>query len=137
MSTFALDRAFGQHNENTTTNTLETFLETKLNHRGGYSIFDYDNGANIFVELKTRRIPHNQYPTAIIGGNKVLSASNHPENTYWFMYKYMDGLYGIKYSKDKFDSYTQTEYSRGDREDYHNTPQQCYFIPHTDLQKIL
>jgi len=101
------------------------------------STFDYNNEAkNVFCDLKTRRIPHDMHLTAIIGANKVETARLNPQNKFFFIYKYSDGIFGIQYSKEKFDTFEHREYSRGDREDYHNTPQDCYFIPHKELVRI-
>lgn len=136
MPTLAADLAFGAQSENTTQKHLEVFFDRKLIHRGGFSSFDYDDGSTLFVELKTRRIAHDKYPTAIIGGNKVDTARNNPERSYWFCYAYNDGLYGIKYDKDLFDTFERTEYARGEREDYHNRPQDCVFIPYTALTRL-
>ena len=136
MASLSNDLSFGKKSELSCKDKLDKFFATNLIHRGGFSTFDYDNGSNIFVELKTRRIPHNMYPTAIIGANKVQAASKNPDNTYWFVYQYSDGLYGIKYDKEKFSKFQHCEYSRGERADYHNYPQDCYFIPSSDLSLL-
>lgn len=130
------DLAYGTSNEQTHQTTLESFFNTKLSRRGGYSTFDYDDGATLFVELKSRRIPHNKYPTAIIGANKVEVAEKNPTRNYWFCYAYEDGMYGIEYKKEVFDTFEHTEYSRGERADYHNNSQHCYFIPSGLLLKM-
>lgn len=130
------DLAYGIANERSKQTILESFFHKPLTRRGGYSTFDYDDGATLFVELKSRRIPHNKYPTAIIGANKVEIAEKNPSRKYWFCYAYEDGMYGIPYSKELFDTFQHEEYSRGDRVDYHNTPQHCYFIPCEQLVKI-
>lgn len=136
MPTFKSDYAFGSASEKSVLPTLNAYFNSDLLYRGGNSTFDYDNGSNLFVELKTRRITHDQYPTAIIGANKVDSASKHPEHTYWFVYQYADGLYGVKYDKDLFATFERRSYSRGDRPDFHNRPQECVFLPHKHLTKL-
>lgn len=134
--TLANDLAYGTGNEKTQLKILENFFKKPLTRRGGYSTFDYDDGATLFVELKSRRIRHNKYPTAIIGANKVEVAKANPTRSYWFCYAYEDGVFGIQYSKELFDTFECTDYSRGEREDYHNRPQSCYFIPSEYLQKL-
>jgi hypothetical protein len=129
IPTLKNDLAFGTANEQAKQTKLEAFFKTKLTHRGGSSTFDYDDGSTLFVELKSRRIPHNKYPTAIIGANKVETAANNPSRQYWFCYAYEDGLYGIEYSKELFDTFEHNDYTRGDRPDYNNKAQSCYFIP--------
>ena len=133
MPTFKDDYSYGTTNEQNTKSKLDVFFNTKLIHRGGNSTFDYDNGSNIFVELKSRRIKHDQYDTAIIGANKVESALKNPDNTYWFCYLYNDGLFGIKFDAEKFSKYERRMYSRGSRDDKNDKPQLCYFIPTSHL----
>jgi hypothetical protein len=139
-ATFAADYALGTANEVPIQKKLEKFLGEPLVRRGGMALFDYDNNNEtkmIFSEVKTRRIRHDAYPTAIIGANKVNEAQRNPNNTYWFFFDYVDGLYGIKYDEEKFSEYERTEYSRGDRADFHNRPQECFFIPSGDLIRIV
>lgn len=139
-ATFAADYVLGTANEVSVKQKLEKFLGEPLVRRGGMSLFDYDNNDEtkmIFSEVKTRRIRHDAYPTAIIGGNKVDEAQRNPKNTYWFFFDYVDGLYGIQYDEEKFSQYERTEYSRGDRPDFHNRPQECVFIPSSDLVRVV
>lgn len=136
MPTFKSDYAYGTQNEQVAKNKLDVFFNTQLIHRGGNSTFDYDNGNNIFVELKSRRIKHDQYDTAIIGANKVDSAIKNPQNTYWFCYLYQDGLYGVKFDAEQFSKYERRMYSRGSRDDKNDRPQLCYFIPTSHLSPV-
>jgi hypothetical protein len=135
MTTLKEDLVFGTTSEEKNQTNLESIFNKKLIYRGKFSAFDFDDGATFFVELKTRRIRHDQYPTALIGANKVEIARNNPTRTYWFVFSYIDGMYGIQYSKE-FDSFEHTDYSRGNREDYHNRPQHTYFIPYKLLNKL-
>jgi hypothetical protein len=139
-ATFATDYALGTANEIPVMKRIEKFLGEPLVRRGGMALFDYDNNNEtkmIFSEVKTRRIRHDAYPTAIIGANKVDEAQRNPNNTYWFFFDYVDGLYGIKYDEEKFSHYMRCDYSRGDRSDFHNRPQECFFIPSRDLVRIV
>jgi hypothetical protein len=139
-ATFATDYALGTANEIPVMKRIEKFLGEPLVRRGGMALFDYDNNNEtkmIFSEVKTRRIRHDAYPTAIIGANKVDEAQRNPNNTYWFFFDYVDGLYGIKYDEEKFSHYMRCDYSRGDRSDFHNRPQECFFIPSMDLVRIV
>lgn len=136
LPTLASDLAYGVSKETTNHKILENYFKKPLIHRGGFSTFDYDDGATLYVELKSRRIRHDKYKTAIIGANKVAFAEANPSRKYWFCYAYEDGIYGVPYSKEVFDTFEVSDYSRGDRVDYHNNPQRCYFIPSNLLQKL-
>lgn len=136
MPSLKEDLAYGTKSEEKNQSNLEQLFGKKLIYRGKFAEFDFDDGATFFVELKTRRIPHDMYPTALIGANKVATARNNPNRTYWFCFAYEDGIYGIQYSKE-FDSFDHTDYSRGDRADFHNRPQHTYFIPCGLLKKLM
>jgi hypothetical protein len=141
MATFADDFAFGIASERTNHKILETIFKTPFVRRGGMYTFDFDNtdtdlSKTIYAELKTRRIPHNKFKTALIGSNKVKYAEQSPNKEYWFIYNYQDGIFGVKYDKEKFDTYDCDEFQRGERPDCNDKPQLCYFIPYTDLTRF-
>jgi hypothetical protein len=132
-ATFASDYSFGTANEDVVRGRLEKALGTNLTKRGGFASFDYDNGSTVFAELKSRRISHTTYPTTLIGANKVDVAAANPSRQYWFCFSYSDGLYGIRYDKEKFAGYERRLYTRGERPDARNGPQDVVFIPTEDL----
>ena len=101
-------------------------------------MFDFENpNKTIFVELKSRRIKHNAYDTAIIGLNKIAFSDQLPEAEFWFAFCYSDGLYVIKYDKEVFDTLeVRHDYRRGPRNDVHNNAQSVVFIPITLLTKV-
>jgi len=136
MPTLKGDLEFGTKNEEVIHSTLENVFKKSLVRRGGYSTFDYDDGGTFYVELKTRRINHNAYPTSLIGANKVAIAANNPTKKYWFCFSYQDGLYGIEYNKELFNTFDHSTYMRGARDDCANNVQHCYFIPIEKLQKL-
>jgi len=104
------DLKFGLENEKKVLPVLEQFLETKLKKdTNPYSIYDWWNETKtVFVELKSRRIAHNQYETAMIGENKVKMCNN-PSINYYFVWLYTDGLFYLKYDKKLFDSFDKKE----------------------------
>jgi hypothetical protein len=141
MATFASDFAFGVESEKTNQTILETIFKTPFVRRGGSAIFDFDNknispAKPIYAELKTRRVRHNYYETALIGANKVYDASLNPNADHWFVYNYMDGIYGIKYNKELFSNFCKDAFKRGDRPDVSNAPQDTVFIPYKYLTKF-
>jgi len=136
MPTFASDYAFGTANEIAQLASIEEHLKTRLIHRKGNASFDYDNGKDIYADLKTRRIKHDDYPTALIGGNKVEKALSNENAEHWFFYNYTDGLFAVKYDKEKFAKYSRRMYKRGNRDDYHNRAADTYFIPCEDLVRV-
>ena len=132
------DIAFGTASEMTNHDLLQQYLDTKLERKGGYAVFDFENpNKTVFVELKSRRIKHNAYDTAIIGLNKVAFSDHLPEAEFWFAFCYSDGLYVIKYDKEVFDTLDVChDYVRGPRNDAHNNASSVVFIPIRLLTKV-
>lgn len=132
------DLEFGIKSEMTNHEVLEGFLNTTLSRKGGYSVFDFEDPTKtIFVELKTRRIRHDQYPTAIIGLNKIQFCEFDTEIKYWFVFCYTDGIYAIKYDRDLFGDFETTDsFVRGSRSDCATKEQSIVYIPVKHLQKV-
>ena len=137
MGTQKIDLLFGLKNECAVLESIEGMVGTKLNHHKDFSVMDYSNESRtIYVELKSRRIRHNQYDTAIIGKNKIMFC-NDPLKTYYFVFSYTDGLYYVKYNSKLFNAFrVDTEYQRSDRSDCRNNPQTIVHIPVNCLLKI-
>jgi hypothetical protein len=133
------DLAFGEANEHRLTDTLNAYFNTTLERRGGYNLFDYignTNGKTIEVELKTRRIPHDKYPTALIGYNKVAYCDD-PDKDYYFVFCYSDGIYYIKYDPKVFIHFDiDRSFVRSSRSDCSNTTQTVLLIPTTLLNRL-
>jgi hypothetical protein len=136
MPTKSEDLNFGLKSEEKNKATLEAFFGKGLKKTGTYDPMDYtDEAQTIFIEMKTRRVNHNQYATALIGKNKVdfCETSN---ATCYFVYVYLDGLFYVKYDKALFDTFECADYERGWREGGIQPKQLFYFIPHQHLTAL-
>jgi len=124
------DLTFGLASETQNIRWIQNFLGTTLEKTSTYSVMDWTSTDNtIYVELKTRRIKHDAYPTAIIGQNKVAFCSD-PNKKYYFCYSYLDGLYYIKYDADVFANFERNnDYHRSYRPDTSNNASGVIFIP--------
>ena len=140
MATFASDYAYGTANESRQLKALNEALNTTLVVQGGFHTFDYNNKEKtIYAELKSRRINHNKYSTAIVGQNKVEYARQHSTDTnhFVFAFHYNDGLYAIEYDEALFATFEKDDhYRRGDRPDFHNPEQKVLLIPTRLLVEI-
>jgi hypothetical protein len=138
MATQKNDIAFGEKSEMTNLEVLQEFLQTKLERKGGYSVIDFENPAKtIMVELKTRRIPHDRYESALIGCNKIAFAEQMKDIECWFAFCYTDGLYVIKYERELFEEFEISHsYKRSDRADCNNHEQSVVYIPVKHLSKV-
>ena len=113
------DVKFGLTNETQALPIISKYFNTKLiKDPNPYAVHDWWNETKtIFIELKSRRINHNQYDTAIIGTNKIKKCLNKDTN-YYFCWLYLDGLYYIKYDKEVFKNFVVDDnYKIGFRKD--------------------
>lgn len=130
------DLAFGLASEATNRRKLEAFFGCGLNKTAQFDAMDWSNDPkSLFVEMKTRRIRHNQYPTALIGKNKVDFCKKSNADCY-FVYVYQDGIYYIKYDEALFATFECAEYERGWREGGIQPKQLFYFIPYQHLSPL-
>jgi len=141
-ATYSADKQFGNHNERVYLPIIARFFNTTLQKTAdNYDPLDYcDVPKTIFVELKSRRIKHNDYDTCLIGANKVTKCEENlrvnPNTKHYFCYVYTDGLYYIEYNPEQFSTFKRNFYQRGERSDIHDNPKDTIFIPTSLLQQI-
>ena len=101
-----LDLQMGELNEQKNIDALSSFFKTIfIKDENKYAIIDWFNKSNtIYLELKSRRLNHNDYPTTIIGVNKINYCKD-PTKTYYFAFSFLDGLYFIKFDKELFKTF--------------------------------
>ena len=93
----ANDLKFGNINEKDVLPRINRFFkDTAVAFEEMYSTQDYHSHQNIY-ELKSRRIKHDTYKTAIIGVNKAILKPADKGKTLYFLFLYTDGLYYIQY----------------------------------------
>lgn len=116
---------------------IEGLVGQPLSRQGGFNIMDYTNASKtVYVELKTRRIRHDAYSTAMVGKNKV-EFCNDPTKNYYFVFCYTDGVFYIKYDKALFATFREeNDFMRGERADCVNRPQRIVHIPREQLAPI-
>ena len=82
---------------------------------GKYYEFDKYN-EDYFIEVKTRRIKHNQYPSLFFGNNKLIKGDEllkkNPNLRIFYLWKCNDGIYGWEH---KSSEYTIEKRGRCDR----------------------
>jgi len=122
--TFETDYAVGTQSEDALLAVFRQEIPDLQKIKNPYALFDYE-GSTTYVELKTRTFAKDKYPTTMIGLNKVKAAERTPHKTYYFAFKFTDGLYWIKYDKDLFATF---EIKRGGRYDRGRpeTAEYCY-----------
>jgi len=89
------DLRFGLTSEDSTKAIIEKYLGIALTQSSDkYAIFDYFNDET-YIELKTRRVNHNQYKSLMFGYNKFKKGLEHIADgkKVYIFFKCSDGLY--------------------------------------------
>jgi hypothetical protein len=103
MSKKASDLLFGTKNEELALPLIENFLNCKLQKTRNYYISDFVN-ETYEIELKSRRVCHNQYAETKLGNNKIKYFEKSNKQCFIFYY-FTDGLFYIQYDKDLFKTF--------------------------------
>jgi hypothetical protein len=88
----------------------------------------YDSKYN--YELKSRRCSVNKYDTTLLPSDKI-------KNRMIYLFSFLDGLYYIKYNKEKFDTFETKKFVRNKRSDTVDVYKSYVYIPSNKLKKII
>lgn len=118
------DLKFGLLSEEAAHETLESVFG-KLNkskdnpQMGNFYEFDKYND-NYFLEMKTRKINHNQFDTLFFGENKYIEGKRllqeNPNLRIFYLWKCYDGIYGWEHDSSEFNVCKRGRWDRGKRE---------------------
>ena len=110
MSKKQADLKFGFANEEAMIDALRKLpnCENINKTKDQFDAIDFES-QDTFLELKSRRIKHNQYPTALIGCNKISKICNNGKSNNYLCWNYLDGLYYMKYDSNQFKTLTPEE----------------------------
>ena len=94
------DKIFGDINELKVLNYLNELPENQEHpftiYKNKFSTFDFKNNNGTIAELKSRRCSHSDYPTTMIGYNKIERAENSSEIfKFYFLIKLLTNFYNI------------------------------------------
>ena len=140
MTSYTEDKIYGLNNEEKYLESLSKYFNTTFKkYDNNYSLLDFYSDDKKFIEMKSRRINHNQYPTAIFNAHKIdefnrININN--DSKFYIVFVYLDGIYYIEYNKEIFTKFEMKKFKRFEREgkiDYLNF---CYFIPTNLLKEI-
>lgn len=118
------DLRFGFLSEEQSHEYLETvfgkLLNTKDNKKFG-RYFEFDKYSdNYFIEMKTRRIPHNKYDSLFFGVNKLDKGDEilkeNPNLRIFYLWRCEDGIYGWEHRSTDFEICNRGRRDRGRRE---------------------
>lgn len=104
---FKRDYNYGVEKEQEVKPLLEKYFNTTLcKTENNMCCYDFENeDKNLLIELKSRRVKYNQYPTTLLCKSKLDFAKqlNDDIDLYFVFHFTDDGLYYIKYTKDLLD----------------------------------
>jgi len=130
IETFSKDNIMGKVNEDKVYNIIRKYWNDRQITKSSdlYSNFDFFDGKYKY-ELKSRRCECNKYETTMIPEMKC------HKRTY-LLFLFTDGLYYIKYKKDKFDKFEKKLFVKN-RCDKQDVMKYYYYIPVECLKKIV
>lgn len=93
---------FGLQKEQELKPVLQDYFKTDLNLTDKYCRYDFENkDKTLLIELKSRRIKYNKYPTTVLCKSKLDFARTLPPDVdLYFFFCFTDGLYFIKYTDE-------------------------------------
>lgn len=112
------DLAFGNKCEKTTKTLLEDYFNSSLSKTPYRHEFDWvDEDNKIYIELKSRRNTKLQYPTTMIGYNKIIKANELIKQGYtiYLCFLFTDKLTFYHYTEETFDKSWIKKGGRWDR----------------------
>ena len=142
MSIKQKDLKFGFKKEKTTKPILEYFFNVKLINTENYHTFDYasvDGAPNtLMIELKSRRVKMNQYPTTMVGYNKIekaikLMKTENGGYQIYFVFDFDDCIAYYKFTR----LYNDYKRKGGRRDRGKAEIKDYYYIPITKLRTII
>ena len=125
MNKKEIDLRFGFQSESDIHEILEEYFGILKNTKdvteyGRHFEFDKVND-NYFIEIKTRRINHNQYDSLFFGKNKFVKGNKlleeNPEVRIFYLWKCYDGIFGWEHNSSPYAIKIQGRCDRG-RDEY-------------------
>lgn len=128
------DIRFGTDKEKSLLATIQSkFGRNITQSRHKYCLYDFSDDDTV-IELKSRHMTHNHYPTAIIGANKLKCFRKKVDagKKVYLLFNYTDGLFYVEYTgKDIWECKSINRRDRGIDE-----ISNVYHIPYKCLTKI-
>lgn len=129
------DIEFGLSKEKEYFEVIKEQLDNTLRQSDNkFSLFDFF-GENSYVELKSRKVRHNQYPDTMVGYNKIEFAEKSPSNKVYFVFSFTDGLYYYQFNKEHIGKGIRIDY--GGRTDRGENEIKKYAYIDTSLLKLI
>lgn len=133
--TFDQDHEFGKLNEIKSLNDLNSYFKTSFIHNlDQFAPFDFETD-KYALEQKSRNCKANQYYDTMLQYKKIENCSlpAYSNKEKWFIFRFEDGLFGIKYDPATFLTYPTRYVKVQDRVNIKEKEEKRIFIPVNDL----
>ena len=133
--TFDQDHTFGKLNEIKSLNDLNSYFKTNFTHNiDQFAPFDFET-SKYALEQKSRNCKVNDFYDTMLQYKKIENCSLflYSKKEKWFIFRFEDGLFGIKYDPAKFLTYPTKYVKVQDRVNIKEKEEKRVFIPITDL----
>lgn len=126
---FKADYEYGIQKQNENLEKIKEFFKDNIEPVDNkFSKSDF-KGNNHYYEMKSRKIKHNTYPTAMFSSDKIR------ENLI-MIYCYLDGLFYIEYDEELFKTFYREPFKRNDRIDKVDLTKDMIYVPIEYLKPI-
>jgi hypothetical protein len=128
---FKEDYLYGKGKEDEILLKIKDYFNKDIEHiENVYSKYDYKDN-NYFYELKSRKNKKDDYPTTLIGKDKIIN------DNVILLFNFIDGLYYINYKENKelFKTF-ETKLFKRYRKGFNDIEKLYVYIPINHLKKI-
>ena len=135
---FEEDHKQGKKGEHKSHKYLQTLTKNPLFHNNdNFAPWDFENQTTC-IEHKDRNCYSNTYTTTMIKELKIDRAEKGDEKRrIWYAFNFLDGLYVIRYNKEKFKKYAVDCRKLEDRPDFVEKEEERIYIPISDLTCLM
>lgn len=126
--TFFSDHSNGKKAEELSLPALQTLTKHPLIHiKDLFAPWDFESSGTV-IEHKSREVCYSDYKETMLDYLKVKRAVDERRKV-WYAFRFLDGLYVIKYNKDLFNTFRRETKEIESRVDYQEVPRERIYIP--------
>jgi hypothetical protein len=134
MKDYYVEKQFGIKSENDNIKLISSFFNQTFNKTSSYHPIDFISDTH-YLEIKSRTVNYNKYPTTILPLSKINYIKRHPKPAI-FVFIFTDNIYYIDYDEKLFESFTIKEYTRAPRTGIKDKPTEYIYIPINYLKQL-
>lgn len=134
MKDYYLEKKSGIKSENDNIKLISSFFNQEFKKTCSYHPIDFISDTH-YLELKSRTVEYNRYPTTLLPLSKINYIKRHPKPAI-FVFIFTDNIYYINYDEELFNTFEIKEYARAPRTGIIDKPSQYIYIPIKNLNLL-